>query len=216
MKRGAIFDMDGTLFDTEKFYVKAWTELADFFGVERVQTLGIEMSGMNREQALLVLAKYYPQVDGQKYFDKVIETVSACMETDIELLPGAREILDYCRAQKVLMSVASGSPRSAIEKNLRRTGIREYFTAVVGGDEILNGKPAPDIFLLAAEQLNLSPAECYVFEDSFNGIISAHRAGCVPVMIPNQLEPSDDIRKLCAGVYKNFFEAQNAIERQEI
>ena len=82
MKRGAIFDMDGTLFDTEKFYVKAWTELADFFGVERIPTLGIEMSGMNREQALLVLAKYYPKLDGQKYFDKVIETVSAWMETD--------------------------------------------------------------------------------------------------------------------------------------
>ena len=80
----------------------------------------------------------------------------------------------------------------------------------------MNGKPAPDIFLLAAEQLNLSPAECYVFEDSFNGIISAHRAGCVAVMIPNQREPTDEIKKICAGVYKNFFEAQNAIERQEI
>lgn len=216
MKRGAIFDMDGTLFDTEKFYVKAWIELADFFGVERVKTLGIEMSGMNREQALLVLAKYYPQVDGQKYFDKVIETVSDWMETDIELLPGAREILDYLKMQKILMSVASGSPRIRIEKNLQRVGIRGYFTSIVGGDEILNGKPAPDIFLLAAEQLNLSPADCYVFEDSFNGIKAAHSAGCIPIMIPNQLEPTDEIREICAGVYKNFFEAVSAIERQEI
>lgn len=216
MKRGAIFDMDGTLFDTEKFYVKAWTELADFFGVERIPTLGIEMSGMNREQALLVLAKYYPKLDGQKYFDKVIETVSAWMETDIELLPGAQEILDYLKTQKILMAVASGSPRRRIEKNLQRAGIREYFTVVVGGDEILNGKPAPDIFLLAAEQLDLSPSDCYVFEDSFNGIISAHRAGCVPVMIPNQREPTDEKKKICAGVYKNFFEAVSAIKRKEI
>ena len=150
------------------------------------------------------------------YFDKVIETVAECMETDIDLLPGDREILDYFRAQKVLLSVASGSPKRRIEKNLRCAGIREYFRIVVGGDEISSGKPAPDIFLLAAEQLNLSPAECYVFEDSFNGIISAHRAGCVAVMIPNQREPTDEIKKICAGVYKNFFEAQNAIERQEI
>ena len=208
--------MDGTLFDTEKFYVKAWTELADFFGVKRQPTLGIEMSGMNREQALLVLAKYYPQVDGQKYFDKVIETVAECMETDIELLPGAAEILDYFKEHKILMSVASGSPRRGIERNLQRSTIREYFLTAVGGDEVVNGKPEPDIFLKAAEQMQLSPKDCYVFEDSFNGIIAAYRAGCVPVMIPNQREPSDDIKKFCAGIYKDFFAAIVALERQEI
>ena len=60
--------------------------------------------------------------------------------------------------------------------------------------------------------MKLSAQDCYVFEDSFNGIISAYRAGCVPIMIPNQREPSDDIRNLCAGIYKNFFEAINSIE----
>ena len=147
MKRGAIFDMDGTLFDTAKFYVEAWTETADFFGVEKIGTLGLEVSGMNSTQALTVLAKHYPQVDGQKYFDKVIEKVVERAERDLELLPGVKEILEYFSGQKVLMAVASGSPRWAVEKNLRQAGISDYFTSIVGGDDILHGKPAHDMFL---------------------------------------------------------------------
>ena len=146
MKRGAIFDMDGTLFDTERLYVKAWIETADLFGVQRHPTIGLEMSGTNQAQALKVFAKHYPQLDAKKYFDTVVETVAKWTETDLELLPGTREILDYFKARKVLMSIASGSPRKGIERNLHKAGIREYFVSVVGGDEILNGKPAPDIF----------------------------------------------------------------------
>lgn len=216
MKRGAIFDMDGTLFDTERLYVKAWTETADLFGVERHSTLGLEMGGANQAQALKIFVRHYPQLDAKKYFDTVIETVLKWTETDLKLLPGARDILDYFKARKILMSVASGSPRRGIEKNLQRAGIREYFLSVVGGDEILNGKPAPDIFLKAADEMKVAPSDCYVFEDSFNGIISAHRAGCVPIMIPNQREPTDEIKKLCAGIYENFFEALNSIERQKL
>ena len=160
MKREAIFDMDGTLFDTAKFYVKAWTETANFFGVE--------------------------------YFDKVVEKVVERAEQDLELLLGAKEILEYFSGQNVLMVVASSSPRWAVEKNLRQAGIRDYFTALVGGDDILQGKPAPDIFLKSAKEVNLSPNDCYVFEDSFNGIRVAYSASCVPVMIPNQREPTEE------------------------
>lgn len=216
MKRGAIFDMDGTLFDTERLYIKAWTETADLFGVERHPTLGLEMSGTNQAQALKIFANHYPQLDAKKYFDTVVEIVFKWTETDLELLPGAMEILNYFKARKVLMSVASGSPRRSIERNLNRSGIGGYFVSVVGGDEILNGKPAPDIFLKAAQEMNLAPQACCVFEDSFNGIISAHRAGCIPIMIPNQCKPSADVKKFCGGVYENFFEAINALERQEI
>lgn len=208
--------MDGTLFDTERLYVKAWTEVADLFGVERHPTIGLEMGGTNQAEALKVFAGHYPQLDAKKYFDTVVETVANRTETDLELLPGALEILEFFKAHNVSMSVASGSPRRGIERNLQRTGIRGYFVTVIGGDEILNGKPEPDIFLKAASQMSLSATDCYVFEDSFNGIISAHRAGCVPVMIPNQREPTDDIRKLCAGIYEDFFAAIDAIEKQEI
>ena len=216
MQRGAIFDMDGTIFDTERFYVKAWIEVADLFGVQRHPSIGLEMSGTNQAEASKVFATHYPQLDAKKYFDKVVDTVAEWSETKLEFLPGAKEILDYFKTHRVLMSVASGSPRRVIERNLHRSNIREYFVTAVGGDEIVNGKPEPDIFLKAAAQMNLSAKDCYVFEDSFNGIIAAYRAGCVPVMIPNQREPSDEIRKLCAGIYKDFFAAIVAIEQQKI
>lgn len=95
-----------------------------------------------------------------------------------------------------------------IENNLRVAGIEDYFTAVVSGSQVEHGKPAPDIFLYAAERLCLAPEDCYVFEDSFNGIRAGVAAGCFTIMIPDLFEPTDEIRQLVAGVYKNFEEVQ--------
>lgn len=217
MKQGAIFDMDGTLFDTERFYVRAWVETADDFGVERVPSLGLEMSGTNLEQAKKVFAKHYGgAVDVQKYFKKVVEKVSRWAEEELAFLPGAAELVEYLYSQKILLAIASGSPHALIEKNLRRKGLDKFFSAIIGGDDISRGKPNPDMFLAAAEKLKISPRDCYVFEDSFNGIRAAHAAECLPIMIPNQLQPTDEIKKICGGVYSSLLAAMTAIKNGEI
>ena len=182
MKHGAIFDMDGTLFDTEKLYRLAWLDVAAEFGEEKNYDLPTAISGSNLgEQSYQVIRRFYPNIDAEAYLARVLVEVRAASEKNLELMAGVEEILNFFKSTGVKMAVASGSPRSAIEKNLLRTGIREYFRIVVGGDEILNGKPAPDIFLLAAEQLNLSPAECYVFQFQRNNFGS-----------PRRLRPRDD------------------------
>ena len=79
-----------------------------------------------------------------------------------------------------------------------------------------NGKPAPDIFLLAAKKLNLAPSDCYIFEDSFNGIRAAAASGGAAIMIPDQVQPTDEIKKICAAIYPNLTEAKLSIERGEI
>ena len=213
MKHGAIFDMDGTLFDTEKLYRQAWLDVAAEFGQEKNYELPTAISGTNlREESLRIIRHFYPNIDAEAYLARVLEEVRRVSETNLELMAGVEEILDFFKSAGVVMAVASGSPRSAIEKNLLRTDIREYFTTVVGGDEILNGKPAPDIFLLAAEQLNLPASDCYVFEDSLNGIRAAAAAGGAAIMIPDQVQPTDDIKKICAAVFNDLNEARFAIE----
>jgi beta-phosphoglucomutase-like phosphatase (HAD superfamily) len=119
--------------------------------------------------------------------------------------------LNFFKASGVAMAVASAAPVEVIEKNLTRANLRGLFEVLVGGDMVDNGKPAPDIFLLAAEKLNLPVNDCYIFEDSLNGIKAAAASGGVAIMIPDQVQPNDEIKKICAAVFKNLIEARRAI-----
>lgn len=110
------------------------------------------------------------------------------------------------------MAVASSAPVAVIEKNLTRANLRGFFEVLVGGDLVTNGKPAPDIFLLAAKRLNLPASDCYVFEDSLNGIKAAAASGGAAIMIPDQVQPTDEVKKICAAVFNDLNEAKFAIE----
>ncbi len=217
MKRGAIFDMDGTLFDTEKLYRRAWLDVAVEFGEEKNFDLPTAISGSNLgEASYRVIRRFYPNIDAEAYLARVLQEVRVAAEKNLELMAGVEEILNFFQAAGVVMAVASSAPVATIEKNLTRTNLRGYFEVITGGDLVRIGKPAPDIFLLAAEELKLEPSDCYVFEDSFNGIRSASAAGCAAIMIPDTVQPTEEIKKLCAAVFPNLNEARRAIDRGEI
>lgn len=211
MKRGAIFDMDGTLFDTEKLYQRAWLEVADEFGLEKNFELPSAISGTNLgEESEKIVQRFYPNIDAKNYIARVLEVVNVWRSQKLETMPGVEKILAYFKSAGVRMAVASSSPVDVIEENLTRANLRDYFAAIVGGNLVSRGKPAPDIFLLAAEKINLPASDCYVFEDSFNGIRAASASGSVAIMIPDQVQPTDDLKKICT-VFKNLSAAQLAI-----
>ncbi|MBD3879136.1 MAG: HAD family phosphatase [Quinella sp. 1Q5] len=213
MKRGAIFDMDGTLFDTEKLYRQAWLDIAEEFGEERNYGLPTAISGTNiGAESHAIIKRFYPNIDAEAYLIRVLEEVQACAERNLELMTGVKEILAFFKVVGVRMAVASSAPVSVIEKNVTRANLREYFDFLIGGDKVTNGKPAPDIFLLAAEGLKLPASDCYIFEDSFNGIRAAQASGGVAIMIPDQVQPTDEIKKLCAAIFPNLNEARLAIK----
>lgn len=217
MKRGAIFDMDGTLFDTEKLYQRAWLEVAVEFGEEKNFKLPTAISGTNLGgESERIVRRFYPNIDAKAYIDRVLEMVDTWRKQNLELMAGVEEILSFFNSAGVVMAVASSAPVAVIEENLTRSNLRGYFTAIVGGDLVKHGKPAPDIFLLAAERLNLPASDCYIFEDSFNGIRAASASGGAAIMIPDQVQPTDDIKKICAAVFPNLDAARFAIERGDI
>ena len=215
MKRGAIFDMDGTLLDTEKYYTRGWIEIADEFNLERKPKLADSIRGTNLLVAEDILKSFYPNVDAQKYISRVMEFCFNERQKNLNLMYGVKEILEYFKSQKILMAVASSSPKKLIENDLRRIDIKKYFDVIIGGDQVTNGKPNPEIFLTAANELKISIDDCYVFEDSFNGIIAGHSAGALTIMIPDQVQPNDEIKNLC-HVYDSMIEAMKAIQSGEI
>lgn len=217
MKSGAIFDMDGLLFDTERFYRRAWLEVAPRFGQHPSPALAEAVCGTSGDHLKEIVRSYYPGVDADAYIRAMFRRVEELLaEKGAKLMPGARELIAYLRVHGVKLAVASASPRSMIERNLVAGGIRAEFDVIVSGSDISNGKPAPDIFLAAAAGLGFPPDGCYVFEDGVNGALGGIAAGCATVMIPDLEKPTPALLQGCTGIYNSLWDALEAIKATQL
>ena len=207
---GAIFDQDGLLFDTEKIYQRAWLDMAKEFGLEMDVSFPQQFCGKPQSLIAKIVEAVYPGIDISEYCRKSVERAWRIqLDGTPEEKPGLREMLEFCRANGIRTAVASSSTAKVVEHNLQSAGIRGFFDAIVCGEEVENGKPAPDIFLLAARKIGLDPRKCCVFEDAISGITGAYRAGCRAVMIPDMVAPSPEIEGKCV-VYSDLSQATAA------
>lgn len=212
MLKGAIFDMDGLMFDTEQIWQKNWKLIADEMGVTLADEFKYNICGTSGALMNSVIEKYYGVEDGsgiaadckQRVHDDLIEFTPE--------KPGVHEILEFFRNHGVRIAVASSSTEEQIRRNLQNTNTQDFIEVIVSGAGMKNGKPAPDIFLAAAAKLGIDPKECYVFEDAFNGVRAGHAAGCRTVMIPDQVQPDGEIRSLAAAVCTSLIEARDMLE----
>ncbi len=216
MKQGAIFDMDGLLFDTERMYRDSWKQSAQQFGLVHNPDFPRAVCGSSGAHMREIILRYYPQVDAKAFADDCILRVERELETHVPEKTGVRDILQYFKQHGVRVAVASSSKRATVLHNLKQADILSYFDAVVSGDQVTHGKPAPDIFLLAAQQIGCEPENCYVFEDGTNGIRAGAAAGCTTIMIPDLTPPNAQLEQLCAGIYPSLLDAMNAIAGNEI
>ena len=216
MKKGAIFDMDGLLFDTERLYRDSWTIRAAELGLDPDPEFPKAVCGSSGELMLDIIRQYYPDIDPEVLRDACIDRVNECLKAAVPEKPGIHEMLSFMKENGVRIAVASSSPMETIQSNLERTGILSFFDVITSGQEVEKGQPEPDIFLLAAQRLELEPEDCYVFEDGSNGIHAGAAAGCATVMIPDLTEPNEELKNLTAGIYDSLMEAKEAIIRGEI
>lgn len=210
--KGVIFDMDGLLFDTEKVFQETWQELAKEQGIVLKDGFVRAVSGTSGQKMCRVIEEYYGVWDGTDIMNECMQRICRKLETSIEKKVGVDEILKFFYDHRIRIAVASSSSRIQIEKNLKKAGIRGYFTEIVSGKDVKNGKPSPDIFVLAAERIHCIPGQCYVFEDSENGIRAGFAAGCKTIMIPDLLEPSSEVQSMCCGIYKDLKQALDMIK----
>ena len=217
MRKGAIFDVDGTMFDTERLYRDAWMALPPEYGYTADPEYPAAVRGCSGGRAEEIAEAYYPGIDVESFFSACRRRVYASLEREVPLKPGVREILEFFKANGCFLAIASAGRLSKISHCLSLTGLEKYFRVIVSGADVKESKPAPDCFLLAAGRLGLSPKECYVLEDSRNGVLGAAAAGCATIMVPDEgEEPVEEVRRLCIGVYPDLFAVKKALAAGEI
>ena len=196
--RAVLFDMDGLVLDTEKLYSRFWMEACHFFGFPMTYEQSLAMRALNAQVADATLKGFFgPSIEYLATRNKRIELMEAYVdEHGVDLKPGIFELLDYLDANGIPAAITSSSPVPRIRKYLSKHGLDVRFAALCSGRDVPHGKPEPDIFLHGAATLGFRPEECLALEDSPSGIRSASSAGCLTVMIPDQDQPSEEIKAL--------------------
>lgn len=199
---GVLLDMDGTLLDTEKLYLRFWVEAARMRGypMEKEHALGIRATAAPVARAYLQ-KHVCPDFD----YDGVRALRREIMEEyvdvhGVEPRPGMKALLDALKARGLRIGLATATPEPRARKYLRMVGAEQYFDAVTCADMVKKGKPAPDIYLLAAQRTGILPQNALAVEDAPSGVRSAHAAGIRTILVPDQDEPSEEIRALCHAV----------------
>jgi HAD superfamily hydrolase (TIGR01509 family) len=211
-----IFDMDGVLVDSEAAYLAGYLHAARLYGLSEsdmraavARAVGV-VDAMER-QIMTETFGHLPQFDLERTFRACRDYFTGAVESGkIALKPGAKEILQQLKAKGILVGLASSSPRDMIEKVLGRHDVLQYFDAVVSGDMVQKGKPDPEVFLRCADALGIPVSkysETFVIEDSYNGIRAAHAAGMKPVMVPDQLPPTQEMREKAVAILPSLTEA---------
>jgi beta-phosphoglucomutase family hydrolase len=184
---GYIFDLDGTLVDTMPLHFRAWEEAMRRAGLARPldEDLFYSLGGVpTRRVAELMAAHYGLRIDPEAVFHHK-ESLFRNLQGDAQLI---RPVADFARrvARTHPVAIASGGPRDIVRRSLELTGLAPLFPVVVSADDVLHGKPDPEIFLLAARLLKVEPARCLVFEDAEPGMRAAEAAGMKWVKVPSR------------------------------
>ena len=214
MIKTVIFDFDGVIVDSEQVVRQGWQYAAQNMHLGDVDELFLQCVGTNHLYSEQVLQQ---QFGSQFSYEKFRNYSRAFFrqytsEHGLPVKKGVRELLTYLKEQRYGIGLASSSTLQYILNGLRQAELIDYFQVIVSGENLQRCKPEPDIYLMACEKMGVAPAEAYAIEDSYNGIRAASRAGMQPVMVPDLLPATAEMRQLSALVFADLLEVKRYLQ----
>ena len=195
MLKAVIFDVDGTLLDTERIYMQAWKDAAAELGYVMTDESLRKTRAVNAKDAARI---FETEIGNGFSYEKTrpirVRIAEEIIDRESPILkPGVLELLDFLEEKGIRKAVASSTNTKTTREHLAINGLADRFEVIVGGDMIAKGKPNPDIFLKAAELLGEAPEECIVVEDSPAGLRAGNAAGMRTVLVPDQAAITQEI-----------------------
>jgi len=214
--QAVIFDMDGVIFDSERLVIECWQVVAEKHNVPDIVEICMRVQGNNREETGRRFREKYGKGFPYEVYKKEVSALFRQLYGGgrLPLKPGVVEILEELKRKRVPLALASSTRTDIVKLELDEAHLLPYFDAVLGGDMAPRSKPEPDIFLAAAAALQVEPKNCYVLEDSYNGIRAAYRAGMHPIMVPDMQQPTEEIRKLAEIIADNLLTALEFLRKR--
>jgi HAD superfamily hydrolase (TIGR01509 family) len=202
-----VFDMDGTLHDTEVVYHASLKRAVSAVGYTVTDAFCHSLIGIPGAECDAMLCEHLGPAFPFADFDRLYgDYIDHALTAEVPLKPGVIELMETLAQLGLKMAVATSASRQSAERQLGRSGLRPRLPVVVTRNDVARGKPYPDLFLRAAELLAVPPDECLAIEDSHNGIRAAHAAGMMPIMVPDLLTPTDEIRAMCVRIAADLHE----------
>lgn len=186
-----IFDLDGTLVDTERLIFDAGVAALGAFGTRFTRAHYARVVGTDMPTCHRLMCEMFPDLDMERVSEVWEDRIRAAYQTDITLTEGALAVLQDLQARDVAVAIATSSGRAGAAHKLQVTGLARFFDVVVTADDVQRRKPAPDPYLLAAARLGVDPARCLAFEDSAPGARAALAAGMTTVLVPGMSQTGD-------------------------
>jgi beta-phosphoglucomutase-like phosphatase (HAD superfamily) len=210
--RAVVFDMDGVLFDTEVIVRDAMMAAAPRLGIVMPEALFLSLIGLAGDVCQTKLLDHYgPQFDVDGFWRAVDDDFNRLLAGRRFLKDGVIELLDWLDRNSIPRAIATSSLHKHVQRNLAIHELTGRFGVIVAHGDCEFGKPNPAPFLKAAARLNVPPQDCLALEDSFNGVRAASAAGMMTIMVPDLLQPTDDIRDACLAVRRDLHEVRELL-----
>ena len=212
-----VFDVDGLMLDTENVWKEAFDKAGNKYGIQNMgSTLFPKLIGKSGRDEKEVLDRYLSQ-DIQELVIKEWERIGyGMLEKEVPVKPGLNEILDFLDAYHIKKAVATTTRRELTEERLKRVGVYDRFDYVLCGDEVINRKPDPEIYLSVLHKMNTKAENAIVLEDSSVGVEAAYRASIDCIQVPDLIAPTEVQKEQTICIVKDLMEARDYIKENRI
>lgn len=211
--RALVFDMDGLLLDTERIALDTFEVACRLHNKPVAREIYFRCIGSNmvgtRDILQQALGPTFPYDQISKDWMELYHQRVATQAVDLK--DGALEVLELARRRRLPIALATSTHTALATTKLRLAGLGHYFSAVIGGDAVTNGKPHPEPYLAATRALGHAPGTCWAIEDSDNGVRAAHAAGLFVLQVPDLVQPSDAVRELGHLIVSSLYDVADLL-----